>query len=294
MKASAHNFLALGFVLVQGARGSKQEGVMSADLASLLTFYVLSTGRRLFALQEVKKLAFADDFSVLSSHCGLAIEHDQATRVVEARWAGQRTGAQYSPLAKQLDVSVDTALSALHDSLELEARNSAADDPLGKQAETLRSTLFPNGVAAVTALNYVDELAEVERILTAVKSDEWAPIITGLGISRRVARLDALEPQYRAAVADPANKVAFTEVKAARARGQSLLLQAVALVLGKYPSDNAADVAAREKLLAPIFRQNDAVRDYLRARRPVVDVNPETGEPEAINEPSAPPNEQPT
>ncbi len=68
-----------------------------------------------------------------------------------------------------------------------------------------------------------------------------------------------------------------------------LLLQAVAIILGKYPSDNDADLAGRAKLLAPIFRQNDAIRDYLRARRPVVDVNPETGEPEASPDDAAPP-----
>lgn len=266
---------------------------MPTFLASLLTFYAFSTGRRLFALQEVKKLAVADGFTILASHCDIAIEHDLATRVTEARWAGRKTGAQYSPLAKQLDVSIDTAISALHDGLESEAKNSAPDDPLGQQAETLRQTLYPNGVAGVTALNYIDELAEVERILRTVKSAEWAPVITTLGLSRRVARIETLEPQYRSAVADPANTLAFVEVKAARSRGQSLMLQAVAIILGKYPSDSDADLAARGKLLAPILRQNDAIRDYLRARRPVVDINPDTGEPEATPEVPAPPEAKP-
>jgi len=105
-----------------------------------------------------------------------------------------------------------------------------------------------------------------------------------LGLSRRVARIETLEPHYRSAVADPANTVAFTEVKKARLQGQSLLLQAVALVLGKYPSDGDADVAARDRLLAPILRQNEAIRDYLRTRRPVVEINPDTGEPEGSTE----------
>ncbi len=71
------------------------------------------------------------------------------------------------------------------------------------------------------------------------------------------------------------------------------MLQAVAIILGKYPSDNDADLAARGKLLAPIFRQNDAIRDYLRARRPVVDINPDTGEPEATSDGAAPPEVTP-
>ena len=262
---------------------------MPTHLAALLTFYVFSTGRRLFAMREVKKLAILDSFTDLANHCDVAIEHDVATRTTEARWAGRKTGAQYSPLARQIDINVDTAVSALHDGLELEAKTSAPDDPLGGQANTLRQTLFPNGVAGVTALNYVDELAEVERILRTVKTPEWAPVITTLGLSRRVARIETLEPQYRSAVADPATTLAFSEVKSARTRGQSLLLQAVAITLGKYPSDNDADLAARARLLAPIFRQNDAIRDYMRARRPVLDINPDTGEPEALPDAATPP-----
>lgn len=251
---------------------------MLAALSALFTFYVFSTGRRLFALQEVKKLATADGFTVLVTHCEVAIEFDQGTRALEARWSGRKVGVQYSPLAKQIDVFVDTALSALHDGLELEANNSAPDDPLAQDAETLRQTLYPTGVAAITSLNYVDELAEVDRILNTVKSPEWAPVITTLGLDRRVARLAALEPQYRSAVADPANKLDFAEVRNARIHGQSLLLQTVAIVLGKYPSDSETDIAARTRLLAPIFRQNDAIREYLRSRRALVDVDPETGE----------------
>ena len=35
---------------------------------------------------------------------------------------------------------------------------------------------------------------------------------------------------------------------------------------------------ARSALLAPILKQNEAIRTYLRARRGVEDVDPETGE----------------
>lgn len=266
---------------------------MPAALSALLTFYVFSTGRRLFALQEVKKLATTEGFTTLSTHCDVAIEYDRNTRALEARWSGRKVGVQYSPLAKQIDIQVDTAVSALHDALELEAKNSAPDDPLAQQAEALRQTLFPSGVAAITSLNYVDELAEVERILGIVKSSEWAPTIAHLGLLRRVTRLEALEPQYRSAVADPATKLDFAEVRNARIRGQSLLLQAIAIVLGKYSSDSEADIAARTKLLGPIFRQNDAIRDYLRNRRALVDIDPDTGEVVAIPDATPDPETKP-
>src|SRR5262245_29797803 len=112
---------------------------MPAMLASLLTLYTFSTGRRLFAMHEVSKRAVGEGLTALANHCDVAIEHDRTTRMLEARWSGRKTGVQYSPLAKEIDISIDTALSALHDGLELEAKNSAPDDPLGERAETLHT-----------------------------------------------------------------------------------------------------------------------------------------------------------
>ena len=266
---------------------------MPVTLATLITLYLFSTGRRLFAMQEVKKLATAENFTALASHCDVAIDHDRTARIVEARWLGRKTNTQYSPLAKHIDILVDTALTALHDGVATEAKNSAPDDPLGQQADTLCQTLFPKGAGAVTSLNYVDQLGEVERIIATAKSPEWAPVITALGLDRRVARLDSLEPQYRSAVADPVTKLDFADVKQARSRGQSLMLQAVAMILGKYPSDSDADIAARSKLLGPILRQNEAIRDYLRGRKPIVDVDPDTGELETTPDATAPGQTQP-
>lgn len=254
---------------------------MSAQLTSLFVFYQFPTGRRLFALQELHKLAQADNLSNLATFCTTAIAHDRATRLLEARWAGRKVGAQYSPLAKQIDILVDTALGALHDGLENEVQNSDTNDPLAPQAETLRTTLFPTGVGAITSLNYVDELTEVERIVHTCKSTAWAPVIAQLGLQRRVDRIVSLESQYRTAIAESGDKLTFGEVKAARQQGQSLMLQAIAIILGLYPSDNENDLERRSKLLAPIFRQQDAIRDDLRARRPVSDVHPESGEPES-------------
>lgn len=40
----------------------------------------------------------------------------------------------------------------------------------------------------------------------------------------------------------------------------------------------AGDVEARAALLGPVLRQNEEIRRYLRSRRKVEDVDPETGE----------------
>lgn len=263
---------------------------MDATLSALLNFYIFTTGRRLFAMKQVREAADAAGLAELVAHCDAAIDHDGAARDLEARWVGQSLDAQFPPETRQIDILVDTALGALRDGIDAAARTSAPGDPLGAAAVKLNELLFPKGsVASITTLPMVEELGQVQRILKAVSSPEWSAVVQDLGLSRHVARLASLEPQYRAALEAAPGKVAFAEVKDARARGQALMLQAVAMILGRHPSDTPADLAGRTALLGPILKQNDAIRLYLRARRSVEDVNPTTGEVEPGSGDTAPP-----
>lgn len=146
--------------------------------------------------------------------------------------------------------------------------------------QTLLSAIFPGGsVIEVTQSTYVEELEAVDGILTTLKSKELAPIVTELGLTRLVKRLTKLAVDYRAAQEAPtAETVGWDKVRAARAAGQEDLLQAVAMILGLYPKSTPEHLATRANLLAPILKQNEAIRLYLRSRRTVQDVNPETGE----------------
>lgn len=244
-------------------------------------FYLFSTGRRSFAMRQVKQAAVAAGFADLAGHCDLVLAHDRQTLGLEAVWFGQKPDVQYSPEARQIDIYVDAALVALRDAIDSAMRASAPDDPLGDQARKLEQELFPKGVADITKMVYVDEHAQVQRIIGRLTHQDWAPTVMDLGLTRHVARLTTLEPKYGAALQSPTGKVSFGEVKDARAKGQSLMLQGVAMILGRHPSDSPADVAGRAALLGPILVQNEAIRDYLRSRRAVEDVNPETGEVEA-------------
>lgn len=262
---------------------------MDMTLAALLNFYIFSTGRRLYAMMQVRKAAAAAGFDALVSHCDVAIAHDRQAHDIEARWLGQRPEGQYSPEARQIDIVVDATLTALRDGIDAAARTSAPGDALGEAAVKLGKELFPTNVVDIITLSYVEELAEVNRILGRLQSVDWAQVVEALGLSRHAARLADLAQQYSAAIeASPGGKVSFGEVKDARGRGQALMLKAVAMILGRHPSDEPADLAGRAALLGPIMKQNEAIRGYLRARRAVQDVNPETGEVEPEAGGSAP------
>lgn len=251
---------------------------MDCTLAALLSLHAFSTGRRIFAVGLVQLAADKIGFTALSTHCDAALAHDRQTLVLEARWATDKDASQYAPEAREADVLVDVALGALQDSIAAEARDSAPGDPVGEAAAKLLAQLFPKGAAAITTLAYPEELAQVQRILAVLGSADWSPLVDKLGLSRRVSRLTELEKQYREAIALPSQSVTFAQVKAARSRGQGLMLQAVAMSLGKYPSDDEADVTARAALIRPILEQDAAIHVYLRERRAVEDVDPATGQ----------------
>ncbi|WP_170229205.1 DUF6261 family protein [Polyangium fumosum] len=250
---------------------------MEPFLVALFRLYTFSTGRRLFALHQVQKLALTAGHMDLVGHANDAIAHDTDTRALEARWAGRKQST-FSPEAKQLDIYVDAALGALRDGADAQIRACAPGDPIAEAALKMLDVLFPKGVGAITTLGFVDELAEVDRILNRLEQPDYKALVTELGLTRQVTRLKNLEGQYRAAIEGPGGTLTYATVKDARAKGQSLLLQVVAMILGKYPSDNEADMKSRGALLSPILVQNEAIRRYLRDRKPIEDVNPETGE----------------
>ena len=70
-----------------------------------------------------------------------------------------------------------------------------------------------------------------------------------------------------------------------------MLLETVAIIVGKHHERTPEGTAARLSLLEPILKQNEAIGQYLKARRSPPDVNPETGEdapdtPEAAKTPT--------
>ena len=67
-------------------------------------------------------------------------------------------------------------------------------------------------------------------------------------------------------------------VRAAFYQGQEHLLQAVVMVLSRYPMSSVEHVAARAALLAPVASQEEQIATYQRSRRKVPDVDPGSGE----------------
>ena len=248
---------------------------MDGSLQSMLKLYVFSTGRRLFALAQVMKAANQRSFPELETHCAAAIKHDRNTRALEMQWAAP---AQRPAAVQPIDVRVDRTLVAIRDVAQAHADAEEDDDDVREGVRAMVTTIFPQGVQAVIQLPYVEQLSAMDAILESLKGKKLASLVADLGLTRNVKLLAKQVAEYRVALESPApESIAWERVRVARATGQDLLLQAVAMILAKYRTSSAEDVAARNALLGPVLVQNEAIRLYLRNRRSVQDVNPDTG-----------------
>jgi len=250
---------------------------MDISLSALFPgIYIFTPGRRIVAMRQVKSAAEAAGHSSLVEHADACIAHDQKVLIFDAQWSGREASGSLE--LRELDNTLDPIITSLRDTVERQVRASSPGDALGDLGAGLLQVLFPLGVSAVTNTTYADQSAQVERILAELKQAKWATLINEFGLARIIARISGLAVDYRKSLDTPGSSgLKFATVKAARVQGQQNMLEAMAMILGKYPSESADDRAGREALLGPILRQNDAIGQHLKARRSAPDVDPETG-----------------
>jgi hypothetical protein len=256
------------------------------DLETWIEVGTLSTGRRLFALRQMKAVAQAlGGNQDVEARIDEAIAHEEQTRDLELLWGGVRAGNVDARAMKPIDHRVDKVITAVRDGAEAQRQGAADDDPIHETVDTFLKTAMPEGVFAITSLPYVDELSATQKLL-AMLQGPLAGTVTELGLGRQVGQLAALLPQYEAGLnGTGALAVTFAPVRTSRQRGQRYLREIVALVLGRYNRDEDPEHrSARAHLLTPLLKQVEAAR-ALRGRRSEQD--------NEVDEPELPGDAQP-
>jgi hypothetical protein len=251
------------------------------ELEEWIDINILSTGRRLFALEQMRLVVQAmGGHEDLVQRIAEAMTHDHQTREVDGLWSGVRSGNLEAAGMGPLDSSLDKVISAVRDGAEAQRQGAAPEDPIHKIVDDFLKAVMPAGVFAITSLPYVDELSEAEKLLLKLQGPLAATVVE-LGLARPVARLAEIVPLYRAALQSAGAKaVDFALVRESRQRGRRYLLEVIVMVLGRYNrADDPAHKAARAALLAPIQKQCEAART-LRSRRGGSGAAPGTDEPE--------------
>jgi hypothetical protein len=266
---------------------------MEGVVVSLINLYPFPTGRRLYALEMVQRRARELGIKVVAEHAQRGIAHDRATMAMET--AG-RPGHDECPGAlpmtdgealmvpskepsKEIDTQLHRAILGLDSYLDLQVRVFAADSVRGHAATILRQVLLPMGAGAMLQLPIAEELAEVDALIDRLDFlPEAADAMAALpDIEPIVGRIKELAGQYRLS-RDGKGRVAGPEqICEARIRGQRLLAETVALIVGHFAVNAPNDDEGRSYLLEPILRQNQALREARQRRRQPTDIDPRTG-----------------
>ena len=268
---------------------------MATTPRQLIKLVVFTTGRRIYALRKVRATALALSLTDLVAHIDAAIAHDRTTLTLEARWRGRRVyGRRHAPETTDIDNRLDQLLTGVRNTLMTFIQALSQGDPRREAAERFVDGVFPQGVYPITSLPFIDQLAAIEDLLDRIAADFSAEVAL-LSISHLIALIAEVTDEYREALDQGPSRLDYATVKAAQDRGQDFLLAIVAMALGAfYRIDDPAHNDAREALLAPIMDQQEAIREYLRARRPVEDVDPDgDGEPIPAPEPEPMPEPEP-
>jgi hypothetical protein len=252
---------------------------METTLKNLIKLAPSTPGRRILALRKMRAEAVALDLPHIVELADKAIAHDMETRGLDMRWLAERTiRSPHAAAMPAIEALADQLLTGLRDGARLHALG--ADGATLVAVDSFIATVFPAGVFAVTSLPYVDEAAELERIVTMLHGP-LAPQVIRFGLGRLVERLAVVSARYREAL-HPGAKLDFATVRAAREQGQLYLLQIVAMIMGTFPLDTPEHVDGRRRLLGSIMEQDAAIRAYRRGRRAVPDMDPDTGDIEIV------------
>lgn len=239
--------------------------------SSLFKLCVLTPGRRIFALRQLRERAEARNFNELLADIDRAIAYNHS--VLERRQGRRRKKRNPQPI----DREIDRVISLIYARLNNFSKDLTVPE-LARLTTTLLQALFPQGVGAHVKLPYSEQAGANERVLAELASDQYQGLIAQLGLQTLIARLDSLNAEFREVLsASIASVKATISSHEDSSRGQELYLEIIARIVGQFSRPADAEVLA--ELLGPVLSQDEEIRAYRRRRRRVADVDPTTGEP---------------
>lgn len=263
----------------------------------LISLRMLSPGRVIFACDQtlgiIKDLR---DAAASTAATPLSDEQTKTFNAVEARILETRTQAQAAlkvdgerqtilaaaklavpiPSLKLTDNLADSLLGGFHRGCKQTVRDFPAGHARHTAATALLVGLFPQGIRAITHIAAVDQLAQMHRILEACATDLQAHIQT-LSLSDLLDRLKSVTHDYALALQPlPTTPyISGAQVIDAKREANVLLRRAVAVVLGRL--EDPSQTPLRDKLLAPVLKQNQAAYVAQQTHKVSTDIDPTTG-----------------
>ena len=262
-----------------------------ASVSDYLRLNQQPAGGQIFCVKGTRKVALDLGAADVVQSCDVCLDVSQVYFERSAAWARTKNTPKARGEAIKLDPMVDRGVSGIQNhALNLE-RSMPQESKIAIAAREFIRRAFPNGAEGITKLAHAQESVAVADLVKQCKDPQGlAPLVATLGLTPLVVHLEELAPKFEAAVRKSARpETTWSEVKAAAADAHERYAQLFAFIIGKYNLQTPEHVEARTELLRPILEQDRRVTEARRLRRPIVDVDPNTGEPVvAPTEPTAP------
>lgn len=239
--------------------------------------YKFPTGRRLYALREIARIAMALVANDIAEHAATGVEHDTRVAAMEAR-AEALGRSRYGRHAIALDRRVDDGVVGIEAHLVARERVYGAHSKRGADAALVRSKLLPQGAGAITKLAFIPEHERVKALIARAREEDIAEVVARIPeLPEMLAELETLNTEYGTMLsAYDRDRPASDDLLAAQARGQEIMAEVTAMIVARYARqpDRRAE---REALLEPILRQQEDIRLARQRRRRPRDIDPDTG-----------------
>jgi hypothetical protein len=266
-------------------------------MASVSDFLFLNqqpAGGLVFCVKGTRTAAVGLDLPEVVKSCDVCLEAADVYYDQSVAWERTKNTpkARGDGEAMALDVLVDRGVSGVHTHAVNLDRAMPPESEVAMAAREFIRRAFPNGAEAITKLRHAEESVAVSKLVKDCKDPKrLAPLVATLGLTPLVNHLGELSVRFDAALRKsvPA-ETSWSEVKAAAAEAHERYAQLFAFIIGHYNLQTPEHITARTTLLKPILDQDYRVAEARRLRKPVVDVDPNTGEPVPMpTEPATPP-----
>lgn len=255
----------------------KLESLTPSDL--LAPYYKPTIGSIRFSLSKVSELVGAAPHHVtddpqLRAQIDLAVEKTEDAARLQFQWTSHN---RLEPMRREnvmnADNAADRAVSALFDAINLYRRMDPSL-PLFQAADGLLKLLLPEGVSAITFLQFEDQHAATDMLLEQADGP-GAAAVQMLNIGPFAEMLRDANRVYGEHLSSLDNTgVTYKQVQAAY---RVALNEFFGVVLIAW-SNNLATPETRNKVLAPIHEQNVRLRAHYRRKKAAPRVDPKTGE----------------
>lgn len=241
----------------------------------------LTSGRRGHAARRIKAESKALDLPTIGPLCDALIDKEAKHSVLEGRYRAaraQNSTTTWSAEVLEQDRLLDRLLVTFRDLLAALAKLPWT--PRGDAAEGMLAAYFQDGVTYYTHAIIEDESARVGALLERLDGDSER--IIAATADDLVADISVAHERYVELIqqVELPERVEFSAVKASDLANQRQLLELVAEIFAATRElDDDARATAREALLREVARHDAEVSAAISAKRRVIDVHPETGEP---------------